>query len=85
MILADTIRGFAFGSYIQPVQAKNSFRRLLGTIVSGNVVRSMKLKNRAPAVCGPIDALKFCSDNNLQLVKRSGPKQGLTVTWQFLV
>jgi hypothetical protein len=85
MILADTIRGFAFRSYIQPVKAKNSFRRLLVTIVAGDVVRGMKLKNRAPAVCGAIDASKFCSDNNLQLVKRSGPKHGLTATWQFLV
>jgi hypothetical protein len=45
----------------------------------------MKLEQRTPAVCSALDAKKFLSDNNLKLVQRTGPKQGMTATWKLLV
>ena len=85
MILADEIRAFALKQYVERVRRTNAPHTAHVTIVSGNIVREMKLHQRTPAVCSAIDAHKFQDDNGLQLLQRSGPKHGLTVTWNFLV
>jgi hypothetical protein len=85
MILADQIRQYAFSTYIQPVQAVNPSHTMPVTIVSRDVVKGMMLNDRTPAVCQALDAQKFQTDNNLTLMARTGPKQGRTATWLFLV
>lgn len=85
MTLADEIRVHAFRRYIQPARRKHSPVPSQITIVSGDLVREMKLHSRTPAVCGALDARKFQDEYELKLVDRSGPKFGMTTTWRFLV
>jgi hypothetical protein len=85
VILANDIRAFVVSSYIMPARHRGSVVPSLVTIVSGDIVRQLKLQQRVPAVCGALDARKFLNENNLKLVKRTGPRQGMTATWQILV
>jgi hypothetical protein len=85
MILADEIRAFAVSRYIKPARRKGSVVPPRVTIVSGDIVRQLKLQQRVPAVCGALDAQKFLNENNLKLVQRTGPKHGMTATWKLLV
>jgi hypothetical protein len=80
MILADRIRQFVLENYINPVRNQGY---LTVPIVAGTVHADMGLDNRMPAVCGALDAEKFLSYANIQLVSRSGPYQSSTVTWTF--
>ena len=84
MILADQIREYAFNRYIKPVRHANSVVPYVVSIVSGDIVREMKLVNQTPAVCGALDARKFQNHYGLKLRSRSGPRQGMTARWQFL-
>jgi 5-methylcytosine-specific restriction enzyme B len=85
VILADEIRAFAVSSYIMPARDKGSAVSSHVTIVSGDIVRQLKLQQRVPAVCGALDGHKFLNENSLKLVKRTGPRQGMTATWKILV
>lgn len=54
MILADQIREHAFNGYIRPARRENSVVPRFVTIVSGDIVREMKLVNRnSRCVCRP--------------------------------
>jgi hypothetical protein len=85
MILADETRAFAVSHYIKPARRKGAVVPSRVTMLSGDIVRQVKLQQRTPAVCGARDAKKFRTENNLTLVGRTRPKQGMTVTWKFLV
>jgi len=74
MILADEIRAFALKQYVGPVRRTNTPHTAHVTIVSGNIVPDMKLRQRTPAVCSAIDAQRFQDDNGIQLLQRSGPQ-----------
>jgi hypothetical protein len=81
-ILAELIRHFAFDNYVEPTRgAPNAQIR----IRSGDVHKDMKLSARMPAVCAALDARVFQSDFGLELVRRTGPRQGSTVEWVFRV
>jgi 5-methylcytosine-specific restriction enzyme B len=82
MSLADQIRMFVLVNYIKP--ARTNSKRVV-YVVSRDIVKKLNLYGRVPAVCGAIDARKFLSDNRIQLKQRTGPKQGLTAAWQFVV
>ena len=82
MILADQIREHVVATYIQP--ARNS-KRSEATFKSGEVHDALELTMRYSAVCGAIDAKKFTDQNNLRLLKRTGPDQGATTEWTFAV
>jgi hypothetical protein len=57
----------------------------LVTIVSGDIVRQLKLQQRVPALCSALGARKFFTENDVTLVRRSGPKFGMTATWEIFV
>jgi hypothetical protein len=84
-MLADEIRDFVIDRYIRPARRKGSVEPSRVTIVSGDIVRQMKLHQRVPAVCGALDARKFLEQNSLKLLQRTGPRQGMTATWKILV
>jgi type I restriction enzyme R subunit len=79
-ILAELIRQFAFDNYIEPMRGTPD---ALICIRSGDVHKDMKLSARMPAVCSALDAKIFQSDFGLELVRRTGPRQGATVEWVF--
>jgi hypothetical protein len=85
MTLADEIRAHASRRYIQPARRTAPPVPSTVTIVSGDIVRDLKLVRRGPAVCGALDSQKFQDEYNIKLVHRIGPLQGHTSTWQFLV
>lgn len=85
MNLADHIRAYAVKRYIEPARRTASPVPAILTIVAADVVRDLKLQQRCPAVCGAIDAVKFQSEQNIKLLRRSGPKHGYAAMWQFLV
>ena len=84
MMLADEIRAFVVDRYIKPVRSKDSVVPSRVTVVSGDIVNQLKLQQRVPAVCGALDAQKFLDENDLKLLERTGPKQGMTATWKLL-
>ena len=82
MSLADQIRMFVLVNYIQPAR-RNSQQAI--EVMSRDIVKKLGLHGRVPAVCGALDALKFRNDHYLRLSKRTGPKFGLTVIWEFIL
>ena len=52
-------------------------------IRSGDVVRSMGLVNRTPAVCSVLEGTKFQQMAGLELVERSGPAESTTTTYLY--
>ena len=82
MILADRIRQHVLNNHIQPAR---SARASQVKFVSGDIHDAMKLISRYPAVCGAIDAKKFQDENNVVLIKKTGPDQGATTQWTFAV
>ena len=85
MTLADQIREFARAQDVDPVRRTHPQLTTHVRIVSGDIVKRMKLHQRTPAVCGALDAKKFQVENAIRLLQRTGPKQGTTATWTFLV
>lgn len=82
LILADRIRQHVVKHYIQPARSTKSSQV---KFVSGDIHDAMKLISRYPAVCGAIDAKKFQGENNLVLIRKTGPDQGATTEWTFAV
>ncbi|MGA7264795.1 MAG: hypothetical protein WA709_16420 [Stellaceae bacterium] len=80
--MAELIRQFAFEKYVEPMR---SARDAQIRIRAGDVHKEMKLSARTPAVCSALDARIFQSDFGLDLVQRTGPRQGSTVEWVFKV
>jgi hypothetical protein len=77
---AEEIRAHVLRAYIKPA-------RILGlrsvTFVSGEIHKDLRYTNRYPAICSAIDASQFGRENQLELVKRVGPKHGTKVRWTF--
>ncbi len=78
--IAQSIRNHASGTYIDPARRK---KESTVKIVAGDVVRSLKLKNRTPAVCQALAGKQFLRENNLKLEQREGPPSGLSTTTTF--
>lgn len=55
----------------------------LVAICSGDVVRSMGLVNRTPAVCGALRGAEFQRMADLEFVERCGPAQSTTTTFLY--
>jgi hypothetical protein len=53
--------------------------------VSGEIHKDLKYFGRYPAVCSAIDTSIFERENQLRLLKRTGPKHGATVRWTFAI
>jgi hypothetical protein len=85
MTLAEQIREFASSQHIKPARKTSAPYSTLVKIVSGDLVKEMRLKDRTPAVCGALDAKKFQDEYEIELLQRTGPKHGTTTTWTFLV
>ncbi len=79
-ILADQIRTYVNKAFIEPARRAG---RSEATVKAGDVHKDMRLESRMPAVCAALDAQKFQDEYNVVLARRSGPKQGSTVTWVF--
>ncbi len=77
--LADRIRSAA-GNRIR--QARMEGRPAL-TIVSGEIVRELHLKNRTPAVCQVLASPKLQEENGVVLEKTQGPPSGQSTTVEY--
>jgi hypothetical protein len=77
---ADEIRSFAGRQWVFPAKqhGDNTF-----TIVSGEVHRSMGLRDRMPNVCSALGSREFLNANGLTLVSREGPPSGKSSTVRF--
>ena len=71
---AHGIRSFVSKEYIEPARRRGE-RRI--KVVSGDVHRALKLKNRVPNVCQVLDSRKFCEENRLEIEEKSGPPSGM--------
>ncbi len=85
MTLADQIRDFVWTEIIGPIRKKNPPLTARVKILSGDIVRAMRLHQRTPAVCGVSDARIFQNQHSIKLLQRTGPTHGMTATWTFLV
>lgn len=77
-VTAEEIRTFVNRNVIEPAR-ENSQSTI--TLTSGEVHKGMGLVNRFPAVCSAIGAQKFQDQYRVALSRRTGPKNGSTVTW----
>ena len=78
--LSDEIRAHVLAHAIEPARRRGE--RAV-TVRAGEVHREMGLANRVPAVCAALDARKFRELAGLELVGRTGPKQGASAVWTF--
>jgi hypothetical protein len=78
MKLADRIRQYVIEERIAPTRQAGKGEL---TVRAGDIHAAMGLDNRMPAVCGALDASKFCEKAQVRLIKRSGPHQGATAEW----
>jgi hypothetical protein len=77
---AEAIRRYVLAEIIEP--ARHTGQRSV-QVSAGDVHDAMGLRNRVPAVCGPLDADKFQDLAGVTLVERTGPPQGRTAEWVF--
>ena len=82
MILADRIRQYALEKYVEPARRNG---RSEVTIRAGDVHNDMELVDRMPAVCDAINATKFPVLARLELLKRTGPRQGANAVFTYRV
>jgi len=80
MTLADEIRQFVHRTYVRPalLTGRTSVR-----VRAGDVHKDMGLQNRMPAVCGALGSKIFEKQFGLELIGRTGPRQGATATFEF--
>jgi hypothetical protein len=78
--LAQEIRDRARREYVIPAERRGE--QLL-TIVVGDLVKAMELRNRTPAVCTALASRLFLRENHLVLESREGPPSGLSTTTRF--
>jgi hypothetical protein len=82
MNLADRTRNFAAVNYVYPAR-KAKLKTV--SFSSGEIHQGLVLVNRYPAVCDAIDTDLFREENRVELVDRTGPRQGSNVMWTFKV
>ena len=77
---ANRIRAFLTRRYVQPARSKG-----LGeiTIVAGKVHTDIGLLNHMPQVCSVLAGEAFLSGNALELIERSGPRQGAAAAFRY--
>src|SRR5271165_5725926 len=85
MKLADTIRAHGRERYVLPAREKRTPRF---SIRAGDVVHELGIGgSRAPAVCSALKTHRFLRDNELRLIKATGPRSGqsttVTYTYEF--
>jgi hypothetical protein len=74
---ADKIRLHGKERYVLPARKRGDKRF---SIQVGDVVRTLRLIQRVPAVCSALKTGKFLGDNNLRLVQTTAPKSGQSTT-----
>ncbi len=77
---ADEIRKYAKSVFITPARQRGDKSV---SFSASDIHAGLGYKARFPAVCSAIDAKKFSEFARVDLVKRSGPKQGATAKWTF--
>lgn len=77
---ADQIRQHVNTAFFEPARKAG---KASVHIVAGDVHSDLGLKNRMPAVCSAIDARKLQDEYRVFLIKRKGPPQSSTVSWDF--
>ncbi|MDR3691145.1 MAG: hypothetical protein P4L46_17320 [Fimbriimonas sp.] len=55
----------------------------LVTIVAGDIVRELGLKNRTPSVCEALSSTRFLTENGIALVRAEGPPSGHSTTMKY--
>ena len=78
--LAERIRAYVNKAFIEPARRAGATE---ASVTAGDVHKDLRLESRMPAVCAALDAQKFQDQYGVTLSRRSGPKQGSTVTWVF--
>ena len=78
--LADRIRQHVRTAIIDPARTAG---RTTVTVCASDIHADLGLENRMPAVCGALDARKFCEENGVREIRRSGPKFSSSVEWIF--
>jgi len=84
MILEDStaqrIRDHLRSTYVNPARSRHESTI---RIIAGDVLKALRLSNRAPAVCQVLRGRKFLEENSLILEKQEGPPSGLSTTAAF--
>ena len=82
MTQADRIRRYAHDNYIFMARVAGSTKI---SICCGDVHRKMGLINSQPAVCSALRSKRFEKHYRVQRITSSGPREGATTTFVFLV
>src|SRR5579863_3011283 len=77
---AQQIRDHLRSTYVNPARSRHESTI---RIIAGDVLKALRLSNRAPAVCQVLRGRKFLEENSLILEKQEGPPSGLSTTATF--
>lgn len=77
---AQNIRERAWADYVEPAIARGE---TTVTILAGDLVRSMALQNRTPAVCSALRSKIFLRQCHLAFEAQEGPPSGMSTTMKF--
>ena len=81
MKTADRIRAHVVERYVDPARKRGEETV---TVVARDVLRELDLSgDKAPSVCSALRAGKFCTENDLVLIKADGPKSKQSTTMAF--
>jgi hypothetical protein len=77
---AQQIRDQARQEFIEPALARGESRV---TILARDLVQSLHLQNRTPAVCSALRSKVFLQESHLVLESQEGPPSGMSTTMRF--
>jgi hypothetical protein len=82
---SDRVRQHAVDTYLFPARRR---RDKTVSINVGAVHKALRLANRVPLVCTALESKKFQTENQLNLVAKTGPESGqsttVTYTYEFV-
>jgi hypothetical protein len=78
--LADRVRETVLREYIAPAASRGDKSI---TVTAGDVAKSMKLKDRTPAICAALLSKALLEEGHLALESRTGPPSGIGTRAQY--
>ncbi|MGH9488271.1 MAG: hypothetical protein ACRD04_11870 [Terriglobales bacterium] len=71
------VQDLLLARYIEPARRRG---QKTIRIVAGDIVRELRLRDRAPQVCAAMQGVRFLKRNQLEILEREGPPSGQSTT-----
>ncbi|TAN23086.1 MAG: hypothetical protein EPN33_06265 [Acidobacteria bacterium] len=71
------VQALLLAHYIEPARQRGKKKV---RVTAGEIIRELKLQNRAPQVCTAMQGQRFLKQHGLEIMKREGPPSGQSTT-----